>query len=104
MYRPAAHHDLHSFPTRRSSDLFNQAEVGEPHGHRQLCAAETAVSQDPQRRPRVIREGSTEGAKGTADNKSTRLNCSLRCISYAVLCLTQEVRHPARTVKRRAAQ
>src|SRR5437762_14065441 len=73
-----AHHaSLHSFPTRRSSDLVN-----------------TRANRDL---PFVIAlDGpagagkSTVGLAGAQDRKSTRLNSSHRCISYAVFCLKKK--------------
>src|SRR5437773_8142921 len=68
--------DLHSFPTRRSSDLLT---VDEPVGGletRILLDARldllTSVQQDP-------------------DRKSTRLNSSHITTSYAVFCLTKKM-------------
>src|SRR5439155_26675097 len=100
----AAHRHLHSFPTRRSSDLpefyperagetaagpFNKADpvfltwrTDEKEG-RTLLPAEA--------RPRVIeawkRIKARDRAKAEADRKSTRLNSSHVAISYAVFCL-----------------
>src|SRR5437763_9280767 len=66
--------DLHSFPTRRSSDLTTSAPLGGQTGHRAV------------RRPRTC-PPRTHG-----DRKSTRLNSSHRCISYAVFCLKKKQR------------
>src|SRR5437762_4441851 len=76
----AAHLDLHSFPTRRSSDLFDE-----------FGRAEERLTQTRER----IRVGKLSGAVGThantlPDRKSTRLNSSHRCISYAVFCLKKK--------------
>src|SRR5206468_10732537 len=95
---------LHSFPTRRSSDL---ARTGEP---RQLHAA---VRQPAQRLQLVLRERLgrveierarlreleqllqdrqvvAEGLAAGGDRKSTRLNSSHDQISYAVFCLKKK--------------
>src|SRR5690606_41266709 len=71
------HRDLHSFPTRRSSDLWHsnhEHNSSEPYfptrGHRCLLAPD---------RPVVSR-----------DRKSTRLNSSHVKISYAVFCLKKK--------------
>src|SRR5438105_7851460 len=71
--------DLHSFPTRRSSDLSNarvrhraQEELAEQH------ALGTIVF----------------GVLRTADRKSTRLNSSHEWISYAVFCLKKKTAQP----------
>src|SRR5207244_6223048 len=96
------HSTLHSFPTRRSSDLT-----------RQPCMEESPMTAAP-RHPRQAKEGSGQQAKPDnpppkqvgrpkgapstivnlriplallADRKSTRLNSSHQIISYAVFCL-----------------
>src|SRR5437762_10269686 len=62
--------DIHSFPTRRSSDLLSTCHTtstgASPGG-----GVPTATMAPP----------------GSRDRKSTRLNSSHRCISYAVFCL-----------------
>src|SRR5437764_9252549 len=68
------HRDLHSFPTRRSSDLVNayktiRIEHGFNAGNGLLFQVRLAL---------------------TIDRKSTRLNSSHRCISYAVFCLKKK--------------
>src|SRR5690625_7041205 len=70
---------LHSFPTRRSSDL---------HGHRaRLVRTGPLVG-------RGFALAATPGARRTAglgpDRKSTRLNSSHVAISYAVFCLKKK--------------
>src|SRR5438128_8082062 len=65
------HRDLHSFPTRRSSDLH------------------------PRRRDRQLGETDADGVvhgvgDGGGDRKSTRLNSSHGSISYAVFCLKKK--------------
>src|SRR5436189_3034005 len=81
------HRDLHSFPTRRSSDL-------------------SAPPWTPFFRLQVALEGLPYFGQGfghslpgwlqgtavvvTRDRKSTRLNSSHRCISYAVFCLKKK--------------
>src|SRR5437763_16197076 len=66
---------LHSFPTRRSSDLLRCArragEIREPGA---------VARPGPAVRRRLI----------SRDRKSTRLNSSHRCISYAVFCLKKK--------------
>src|SRR5438045_9519806 len=69
----AAHRDLHSFPTRRSSDLAGRVpreRVGPP----------------------LRRDGQGALARDEAciDRKSTRLNSSHLGISYAVFCLKKK--------------
>src|SRR5437879_7151311 len=70
----------HSFPTRRSSDLNFQVC---PSGLRR------ANHVSPKRSPLFSRAPFANSAAETClrDRKSTRLNSSHRCISYAVFCL-----------------
>src|SRR5437899_5721460 len=84
-YSSAAHRDLHSFPTRRSSDLARGLHVGD-QGTDRLAAF---GPHDRRRfgRRRGIRGQRTELAQ---DRKSTRLNSSHLGISYAVFCLKKK--------------
>src|SRR5437763_10652078 len=66
-----AHPDLHSFPTRRSSDLDLAVHPARDGAHRPALQI---------RRPVDVGQ----------DRKSTRLNSSHRCISYAVFCLKKK--------------
>src|SRR5436189_1739294 len=81
---PSGHGDVHSFPTRRSSDLdaleLRAAELEERERELDLLQARHA-------RARAW----AETAIGTRDRKSTRLNSSHRCISYAVFCLKKKM-------------
>src|SRR5437764_9676077 len=76
--------DLHSFPTRRSSDLLRGSdrvptrEVGRAFVGR-------AAHERPQPGPCPEDVGLSD-----RDRKSTRLNSSHRCISYAVFCLKKK--------------
>src|SRR5438034_8228308 len=71
---------LHSFPTRRSSDLFHR-----PKGKR----AAVSLSFDDARTSQVER-----------DRKSTRLNSSHTVISYAVFCLKKKTsRHDQQALR-----
>src|SRR5207244_12211149 len=99
-----AHRPLHSFPTRRSSDLAAQAQgpagAQDPHlgleGRGCLPARDGRVAADhrvlralsgaPNRRGRRLREYAVEllYAEAARDRKSTRLNSSHQIISYAV--------------------
>src|SRR5206468_12701921 len=90
--RCAHHLTLHSFPTRRSSDLAvaDEAEVVLVAHH--LARALEAVLLDD-----VLPEGEAEmvgidGERGLLDRKSTRLNSSHDQISYAVFCLKKKRR------------
>src|SRR5688572_32685458 len=73
---------VHSFPTRRSSDLGRAA--GEVVGEAAPAAA----------RGGAVGAGGTDADEGRgrcADRKSTRLNSSHSQISYAVFCLKKNV-------------
>src|SRR5699024_12856163 len=77
--RYAVLRDLHSFPTRRSSDL-GRGSRSRPRG----CA--------PSRRRGRGRGGrfGVAGQPELGDRKSTRLNSSHVSISYAVFCLKKK--------------
>src|SRR5437764_7923332 len=77
-----AHRDLHSFPTRRSSDL---------GATRKRTATKKPPPPPFTRRfpPLLAREG-FRCRRAIPDRKSTRLNSSHRCISYAVFCLKKK--------------
>src|SRR5207248_6848558 len=92
---------LHSFPTRRSSDLLREGiELRlvrhEPRAPAPACVP--AVTRlDPRRQPapRHVLAGAilprgTRPAARHQDRKSTRLNSSHRTISYAVFCLKKK--------------
>src|SRR5438874_7490215 len=81
-YSYGDHRALHSFPTRRSSDLHapGGAQLGEKPPHHPRPKNGGAVFW------RVPAENST-------DRKSTRLNSSHVEISYAVFCLKKKKRH-----------
>src|SRR5207245_7766545 len=68
------HRDLHSFPTRRSSDLYPKTA-----GELPLLIAVTAIAALT---GTLVRSG--------LDRKSTRLNSSHGSISYAVFCLKKK--------------
>src|SRR5437879_9282746 len=70
--------DLHSSPTRRSSDLAQVAEHLRPR-----------LRVHPRVRP--PRQGCDHDRPCARDRKSTRLNSSHRCISYAVFCLKKKM-------------
>src|SRR5699024_12275442 len=67
-YCSGDHRDLHSFPTRRSSDLF--------------------ASRD--QNPLPYRLATAQYGAADGDRKSTRLNSSHVSISYAVFCLKKK--------------
>src|SRR5207302_10970516 len=92
LYRSTDHRDLHSFPTRRSSDLRVAEAIAELQ--RAIAGAE-----DPLERARLqvhlaqahMEPRALERILG--DRKSTRLNSSHVKISYAVFCLKKKKKH-----------
>src|SRR5439155_21595065 len=88
--RDGAHPALHSFPTRRSSDLVDLAG-------RELAVRVAAVAD---RFPTVVRTPDSfvvldydtlfAALNADRDRKSTRLNSSHVAISYAVFCLKKK--------------
>src|SRR5438045_9586522 len=74
------HRDLHSFPTRRSSDLGTAADRA---GNVSRCST-TSVT--------YVHDGlPPEPPSLSGDRKSTRLNSSHLGISYAVFCLKKKI-------------
>src|SRR5207245_10709843 len=73
-YSSAHHRALHSFPTRRSSDLAGAAHDGD---------APLPIGPSTEDRERVVTDD-------CLDRKSTRLNSSHGSISYAVFCLKKK--------------
>src|SRR5207302_9762211 len=73
--------DLHSFPTRRSSDL---AEL------RRALPAQLRSGGSPQGTDRRAPAADRPPPAGLRDRKSTRLNSSHVKISYAVFCLKKK--------------
>src|SRR5206468_8312958 len=104
LYSPVDHRDLHSFPTRRSSDLLpieNRANVQalqqRPLGdalcelldrHAALDATDVGLAEHELVEGNVPRGGQRDLLSG--DRKSTRLNSSHDQISYAVFCLKKK--------------
>src|SRR5690606_41861029 len=91
IYGSFVHRVLHSFPTRRSSDLLvrsrpgggraRAADGGQGSGHRGVR---------PGRAHAADRGGDRGADQGNQDRKSTRLNSSHVKISYAVFCLKKK--------------
>src|SRR5437764_15157639 len=77
------HRDLHSFPTRRSSDLCARRPRQSPRGQGAVRDLKKTLEE------RARRRASRRDAE-SLDRKSTRLNSSHRCISYAVFCLKKK--------------
>src|SRR5207249_6917235 len=91
---------LHSFPTRRSSDLERQDEDHRPELQRARHTGQRRQERDRlepcARRPRT-RAACAAGGRSKRrsrspgpDRKSTRLNSSHVSISYAVFCLKKK--------------
>src|SRR5687768_18221503 len=91
-YCSSDHRDLHSFPTRRSSDLDAKIELqqGERNlGRRRQPAGDQArIGEGGKHFLRTCGEPATH--LGVGDRKSTRLNSSHGYISYAVFCLKKK--------------
>src|SRR5690606_41512935 len=96
LYR--AHRDLHSFPTRRSSDLLGSSGAAVPFAL--PVPVDGAQRSFPHGRPlqsvRLLRGAARRilrtGPARRGDRKSTRLNSSHVKISYAVFCLKKKRR------------
>src|SRR5690606_41420708 len=90
------HRTLHSFPTRRSSDLARPLAEGPPM--KAGCwfdAKDGRIREVPEPRllnPRdaIVRPRCATTRTPTRDRKSTRLNSSHVKISYAVFCLKKK--------------
>src|SRR5206468_10822813 len=79
--------DLHSFPTRRSSDLQT------PRAERRAPSGELVVARRGRGCVRPVRDSRRHPLANPAasqDRKSTRLNSSHDQISYAVFCLKKK--------------
>src|SRR5437870_7250972 len=94
-YSTANPRNLHSFPTRRSSDLethLRRAGLLERlhGGDRRPAGGEHRVEHE--KRPVLLARGDLEVVvDGLQDRKSTRLNSSHVAISYAVFCLKKKL-------------
>src|SRR5690606_41464546 len=89
--------DLHSFPTRRSSDLLRvgPGEQRGPIAHMNPNQGYTVIgwSNDPEGNPWwQLDTGAQKTWVAQSDRKSTRLNSSHVKISYAVFCLKKKKR------------
>src|SRR5699024_12860567 len=95
--------DLHSFPTRRSSDLqiknilnSNHPTDSSRHSCRNLCLGNktgTPSSRQPTILELPLYMISPSVLTAQLDRKSTRLNSSHVSISYADLCLKKKMKH-----------
>src|SRR5438477_8102643 len=83
-YSSGHHPDLHSFPTRRSSDLGGQAD--------RLTETQQAGPDRPHKLSPLHDRGIAPFARSSSrDRKSTRLNSSHMSNSYAVFCLKKKI-------------
>src|SRR5690606_42155173 len=95
-YRP--HRDLHSFPTRRSSDL--DFGLGRADDHQVNFCVRIACQRLSDKRQHEVHvadpfvvandQDAPDLVWAKADRKSTRLNSSHVKISYAVFCLKKK--------------
>src|SRR5437868_12749408 len=97
-YASAAHPALHSFPTRRSSDL----SFFHPRQHRHQRKIDFLVNRGEVLLVDLFTQQARELASDVGslgrriDRKSTRLNSSHVSISYAVFCLKKKKSSHAR--------
>src|SRR5439155_26820967 len=98
-YRYVLHRDLHSFPTRRSSDLawsvlpfVELEETDDPAVDFRDENQQPAVPFLEVRQGLGVVIGWRTGPQ--RDRKSTRLNSSHVAISYAVFCLKKKTHYP----------
>src|SRR5205814_8848470 len=100
-YSYGHHRALHSFPTRRSSDLPSADDWGASPGEPEAAPAATppatstapaaaALSGAAAATPAAATPAAGQGSGGGGDRKSTRLNSSHLGISYAVFCLKKK--------------
>src|SRR5690606_41248201 len=88
--------DLHSFPTRRSSDLVATTEflrlfgLRGRIGHEKLLQGLTVTSAEPGKALLELGRIARRSMRLRRDRKSTRLNSSHVKISYAVFCLKKK--------------
>src|SRR5206468_12346830 len=88
-YCAGHHRDLHSFPTRRSSDLPGAFGGSAIEFAVRLDHEGSAATVD--RAPHQLMPDKLRGSvRAIADRKSTRLNSSHDQISYAVFCLKKK--------------
>src|SRR5699024_12271373 len=91
--------DVHSFPTRRSSDLEATLAAVARKLHLDGCLrlARGEENQGGRQRDSLLSDAMEAVFGGVLDRKSTRLNSSHVSISYAVFCLKKKNRtdlHP----------
>src|SRR5438270_9450256 len=82
--------DLHSFPTRRSSDLDMYESLYNAEGSTTTTPDAAALSELKTRGFAGSDKQCAEQIRALQDRKSTRLNSSHSQISYAVFCLKKK--------------
>src|SRR5206468_10615409 len=89
----AAHRHLHSFPTRRSSDLRRRASASSASSAGATapsCPPTSTTTATTSASSRITSAAPFVSVRATRDRKSTRLNSSHDQISYAVFCLKKK--------------
>src|SRR5690349_22486981 len=81
-----SHHMLHSFPTRRSSDLPGAVRLADHDAH----LGHGGLADRADHLGAVADDALALDQRGHRDRKSTRLNSSHVEISYAVFCLKKK--------------
>src|SRR5688500_19161581 len=87
---------LHSFPTRRSSDLLLHSALSEGlHGRNdqeclEIASSVRVILMELSERLSQVLKDEAELKQAVSDRKSTRLNSSHLVISYAVFCLKKK--------------
>src|SRR5690348_17979034 len=92
--------DLHSFPTRRSSDLLSGSLDEGPRsaGDREDLDERRARGLGRGQGPRALARAALRLGRVRGDRKSTRLNSSHPSISYAVFCLKKKTNQQPRPI------
>src|SRR5206468_9757619 len=97
-YCSCAPRDLHSFPTRRSSDLPEAARLTALQGANILLYP-TAIGWHPAEKQQYGAQQLDAWTTIQRDRKSTRLNSSHDQISYAVFCLKKKKKKKHKTTE-----
>src|SRR5699024_11774240 len=90
-YCAGAHRDLHSFPTRRSSDLVI-IKLFLDIDRKEQKKRFDKLAENKETAWRVTQGDLERNARYDEDRKSTRLNSSHVSISYAVFCLKKKTK------------
>src|SRR5690554_7331504 len=99
LYCSRTHRDLHSFPTRRSSDLSARTASQSANVRPSISATRnTYCSPLRSLRHKSATESAGDLWRKLRDRKSTRLNSSHVRISYAVFCLKKKKKNNTETI------